>query len=145
MDLGSFTGIRIGIATVLSFCDVLHIHCSPASSLEALAYIPNIHNKYICPVIPEKNNSCFFALYSLAENNSLETIVIPQVGDISSFKDILKDYPNITFIENAKHTAYHTGLAGFYKYINNIVEPIQPLYLKKPQAQIQLEEKNNEN
>lgn len=142
---GSFTGIRIGIATAISFCDVLHMDCSPSSSLEALAYISNLHNTYICPVIEEKNNSCFFAVYMLNANNLLVTVVPPQIGDIRHFKDYLKDYENIKYIQNQKHTAYHTGLASYYKYINGITQTIEPLYLKRPQAEIQLEEKLNGN
>ena len=36
---GSFTGIRIGIATVKAFHDSLNIPCIGISSLEALAYL----------------------------------------------------------------------------------------------------------
>ena len=35
---GSFTGIRIGVATVKAFADSLNIPCSGISSLKALAY-----------------------------------------------------------------------------------------------------------
>ena len=35
---GSFTGIRIGVATVKGFCDSLNIPSIGISSLEALAY-----------------------------------------------------------------------------------------------------------
>ena len=35
---GSFTGIRIGVGTVLAFQDAINIPCVGISSLEALAY-----------------------------------------------------------------------------------------------------------
>ena len=38
---GSFTGIRIGVATVKAFVDSLNIPCIGISSLKALAYNVN--------------------------------------------------------------------------------------------------------
>ena len=50
---GSFTGIRIGVGTVLAFQDSLNIECVGISSLEALSY--NTKNEgIICSLIDAK-------------------------------------------------------------------------------------------
>ena len=65
---GSFTGIRIGIATIKAFSDSLGIPCIGVSSLEVLAY--NIkENGIICSTINCKNDNCYFALYELNTGN----------------------------------------------------------------------------
>ena len=81
---GSFTGIRIGIATVKGFCDSLNIPCIGISSLEALAY-PILYSEFnkniidnsanlVCSILDCKNENCYFALYQrnseLVDNNS---------------------------------------------------------------------------
>ena len=58
---GSFTGIRIGVGTVLAFQDSLNIPCIGISSLEALAY--NVkHDGLICSLIDAKNNNVYLGL-----------------------------------------------------------------------------------
>ncbi len=173
---GSFTGIRIGIATVKAFCDSLNISCIGINSLESLAY--NIKNDiqkngFICSIIDCKNDNCYFSFYE-NKNGILQNLITPQAESIESCIAILKNYcddtlvnPIIYFVgdgseiyentikstfKNAKFAnttsnilnSYSLGLAGFDKFksgINN--NEILPLYLKKPQAQKQLEEKNN--
>ena len=149
---GSFTGIRIGVATIKAFSDSLNIPCVGISSLEVLAY--NIKdNGLICSTIDCKNDNCYFALYELIDgyytileepsaktnievmnllNTKYNNKSIYYVGDGLSLKSTI-DYLNV---ENL-------GIAGYKKFINNgnITENILPLYLKKPQAQKQLEEK----
>ena len=44
--------------------------------------------------------------------------------------------------ENNALNSYYVGLAGFNKFRKNKLEDVLPLYLKKPQAQRQLEEKS---
>ena len=66
---GSFTGIRIGVGTVLAFQDSLNIPCVGISSLEALAYnIPQ--DGLICSLIDAKNNNVYYGygLYFLLDN-----------------------------------------------------------------------------
>ena len=171
---GSFTGIRIGIATVKAFNDSLGIPCIGISSLESLAY--NIkddikENECICSLIDCKNDNCYFALYE-KKNAILENLIEPQAESIESCLSILKSYcedtlnsPSITFVgdgldvfqnkikkvfSNANFAnsslnilnSYSLGLAGLDKYqYNTDIKELLPLYLKKPQAQRQLEEK----
>ena len=83
---GSFTGIRIGIATVMAFRDSFDIPCVGISSLESLAYnTRNVvkTNSYVCSIIDCKNDNCYFALYE-AKNNAFENLIEPQAENIDS-------------------------------------------------------------
>ena len=57
---GSFTGIRIGLSTVKAFCDALNKPCISVSSLEALSYISNSEDSYICSMIDAKHGNLYF-------------------------------------------------------------------------------------
>ena len=61
---GSFTGIRIGVATAKAFSDSLNIPLIGISSLEALAYKQHTNNKiFTCSILDAKNDNCYAALY----------------------------------------------------------------------------------
>ena len=101
---GSFTGIRIGIATVKAFNDSLNIPCIGISSLEALTYNINNNSNLVCSILDCKNDNCYFALYERKEK-IFETLIEPQAEDIYSALSILKSYlddnfenSNITFV-----------------------------------------------
>ena len=165
---GSFTGIRIGVSSCKAFSDSLNIPCVGISSLEVLAY--NIQNDgIICSTIDCKNNNCYFALYELNSGN-YNVLIEPCAKSVNDVLDLLNSqYYNkcISFVGDGipsekLHSIYdnnadsevtkniissylnveNLGTAGYKKFINNkkIGEEILPLYLKKPQAQIQLEE-----
>ncbi len=145
---GSFTGIRIGIATIKAFSDSLNIPCIGISSLEALAYNINNNSNLVCSILDCKNDNCYFALYERKEK-IFETLIEPQAEDIYSTLSILKSYieynfenSNITFVGDGskiyqnqiKETfnesqiadesqdnlnSYNLGICGYEKYINN--------------------------
>lgn len=96
---GSFTGIRIGVATSKAFCDSLDIPCVGISSLEVLAYnIKDIvnENEYICSIIDCKNDNCYFALFE-KKNGMFDTLIEPQAESISNILAILKSYCDDNF------------------------------------------------
>lgn len=137
--------------------------------------ISNDKNKYICSIMDCKNNNCYFALYenrngiletliepqaetieatlailkSYCEDN-LEDVSISFVGDGS---EIYQNQIKETFISTKFASqklnildSYHLGLAGLEHYNSGCnFQEVLPLYLKKPQAQRQLEEKLNSN
>ena len=159
---GSFTGIRIGVSTCKAFSDSLNIPCVGVSSLEVLAH--NIKDDgIICSSIDCKNDNCYFALYQL--NNGVYSVLEePCAKSVDDVLSLLKsDYntTNINFVGDGIHSTKlnlneepcsylnveNLGIAGSTKFINTnkIGENILPLYLKKPQAQIQLEAKLKEN
>ena len=162
---GSFTGIRIGVGTVLAFRDSLNIKCLGISSLEALAYNVNT-NGLVCSLIDAKNNNIYFGLFDKKDNNysqigNLEFKTIDEaisllksfnknltfVGDGSvSYRSILSDsFPNCTFCDNNNLSSVSLGIAGYNSFNENKQADIMPLYLRKSQAERALEEKGGNN
>ena len=166
---GSFTGIRIGISTVKAFADVKNIPIIGITSLESLAY--NITNSgLIATLIDAKHDNVYFALYEL-KNNNYTTIIEPVsdtisnvvtslkkysdsitfVGDGSEVhKDLLlSEFSNCTFASNEENvqTSISIGKAAFDKHESSNYQPVytlSPIYLKKSQAEINLENSKKE-
>lgn len=163
---GSFTGIRIGIATVKAFHDSLSIPCIGINSLESLAYSIK-REGFIASILDCKNDNCYFALYEL-KNNKYKEMLPPTADTITNALNACEKYfsntSTITFVgngceiykklilpkfENAILTnpehnllnSYYVALAGLEQFKQKKSDDILPLYLKKPQAQRQLEEK----
>ena len=152
---GSFTGIRIGVSTIMAFADSLNINTTGVSSLEALAY--NVkENGIICSLIDAKNSNCYCGIYSL--ENEVYTLLEEQYIDniekiISKLQKYNKpitfvgsgsvQYKNIIINKIKKYffsdfndlSSYNLGIAGYNKYLNNQNENLLPLYLRKSQAE----------
>ena len=158
---GSFTGIRIGVGTVLAFQDSLNIPCVGISSLEALAY--NVEQDgLICSLIDAKNNNVYFGLFehkndeysqigNLEFKNINEVLSLLQeqntsitfVGDGAATNKILIEdlIPNSMFCIKNDLSSSSLGLAGYETYTKGISTSVMPLYLRKSQAERALEEK----
>lgn len=156
---GSFTGIRIGTSTVMAFSDSLSITACGISSLEALAY--NVETDgIICSLIDAKNSNCYFGLYELenGEYTLLHPLVAHHIDEITNWlkkykkpitfvgtgavvnKELLKNsFPDCTFSSNNNLSAYKLGLAGLKSYKTGCYENVNPLYLRKSQAERMLE------
>ena len=154
---GSFTGIRIGIATMKAFADVKEIPTVGVTTLESLAY--NIGtNNYICPTIDCKNNNVYSALFSdmkqIGENIAesidvtLDKIVsfisdskpITFIGDGSIIhKDlILQKFPQAKFSDDNIQSSISLAKCAYDKYLQGDYgdsNHISPLYLRKSQAE----------
>ena len=150
---GSFTGIRIGVGTVLAFQDSLNIPCIGVSSLEALAY--NVKNNgIICSLIDAKNQNVYFGLFEKNDYYkqlkdfsflSIDEVIlklkkydnITFVGDGTLiYKELLKNnFNNCNFCNKNALSSYSLALAGLDKYNSNIKNNIMPLYLRKSQAE----------
>lgn len=161
---GSFTGIRIGIATAKAFSDALNIPAIGVSSLEALCYNQK-ENGIICALIDAKNANCYSAIfenidgkYILRRNFDINNIddllnelknlklnyALTFVGDGSQIykEKILKYFPISSFnFENI--SSDNLALAGLRTYIENnkLCEDLLPMYLRKSQAEIMMEAK----
>ena len=151
---GSFTGIRIGIATIKAMAEVHNIKVAGVTSLETLARIDESEKNKIC-LIDARNNQVYFGAFD-SEYNLLEEY---KADDINNLIDIMKKYENAVLIgngavlhkelleENIKgsviledclQTAENTGKIGYKKFLNENLEnadTIMPLYLRKSQAE----------
>lgn len=162
---GSFTGIRIGVATVLAFEDALNIESVGISSLESLAY--NTKNEgLICSLIDAKNDNVYYGLFSLRNNEytQLDKFAFDNISNVISIlnkydepitfigdgaiahKDFISsNYTNCIFGLQNDLSSYSLGIAGYITYKKGIKTSVMPLYLRKSQAERALEEKGEKN
>ena len=166
---GSFTGIRIGIATIKAFSDATRKPLIGISSLKSLAYNLNtsIHDSYIVSLIDAKHKNVYCGVfekkdgvYKKVANYSFDSIhtVIGKLKILKKqfifvgnggiiYKDVIKsELENKYEIINDENindcNASSIGIAAFHKFSNGNIAPIVPLYLKKSSAELLLEDKN---
>ena len=89
---GSFTGIRIGVATVKALSQVKNIPVVGCSSLEGLAYNVKGYD-YICSIIDARNNQVYAAIFD--DNYNLTSDYF--ADDINNLVPIFKKYNNMAF------------------------------------------------
>ena len=151
---GSFTGIRIGIASIKALAEVYNIPVVEVTSLESLARNVEVKN-VVCSLIDAKNNQVyagiFDANYEKLEDyiaDDINTVIeslkkynnIILVGDGSEkFADLLKEnLVEVEFSNENKQKAFSAGLIGLKKFEKNEVknaDSINPIYLRKSQAE----------
>ena len=64
---GSFTGIRIGVATAKGIADAKNLPCIPVSSLAGAAWNVALTDRLICPVMDARRNQLYNALFTYAD------------------------------------------------------------------------------
>ena len=156
---GSFTGIRIGIATIKPMAEVYNLPVASVTSLETLAR--NIENKEkdftIISVIDARNNQVYAGFfdteYNLKEDEIAEDIdeVLKKAGKYSKIifvgdgaiihkekiEENLKNR-NIIFAKENNQSAINTGKIGYKKFLEKNLknaDTILPIYLRKSQAE----------
>ena len=153
---GSFTGIRIGIATIKAIAEVLNVKVAAVSSLETLSRNEDAKKDFvIVPLIDARNNQVYASVfddnYSKIEENmadDINTIVekikkydkIIFVGDGAVLhKELLAEkFKNAVFSENSKQYSSKTGICGYFKMKNGELfdaDTVAPIYLRKSQAE----------
>ena len=166
---GSFTGLRIGAATLKAMAHALDKKIIPISTLEAMAYNIVCNDRYIVPIIDAKAERVFAGIYenengvlkpilnehattirellTFIKENDIEPIFL---GDGSiSYKHIIKEYfseNNFAPISlNMQKASSLLSLSLLYqkdkKYVH--YNDLEIEYLRKPQAERELEEKEN--
>jgi tRNA threonylcarbamoyladenosine biosynthesis protein TsaB len=171
---GSFTGLRIGMATIKGLCQGTKKPFVSVSTLDSLAYNLAYTGGIICPLLDALRDNVYTSLYTF-DNNQLNRISDYMNVSLDELINILKEKScNITFVgdgalkfqerlisqlPNAKFAPSHLNLAkasslgelGLKLLSNGIEDDIYasvPIYLRKPQAERELDEKmrqkNNE-
>ena len=167
---GSFTGLRIGMATIKGMSFGNNKPYISISSLDALAYNLISFNGIICPIMDALRENVYTALYK-NNNDNLEKITDYTAMDIDKLVDLLKNKnEDVIFVGDGvyKHKQYicdNFPKAHFAPTHLNIIRASSlgelglkllkdgvyddsnssPIYLKKPQAERELERRLNAN
>ncbi len=105
---GSFTGIRIGIASVKAFADVKNIPTVGVTSLESLAY--NVcENGLVCPIIDCKNNNVYAGLFSNGANKPYVQVADNMADSIDGCLDKLIENINGHFVNDKNNLITFVG------------------------------------
>jgi len=87
---GSFTGLRIGIATTMGLAYGLGINACGINTLMGMAFNTEAPGTLICPIIDAKRSEIYIALYRIS-NDIPQTIIEPLVLPVSELVDMLRE------------------------------------------------------
>ena len=163
---GSFTGVRIGIASVKGMADALNKKCLPISTLEAIAEPLRNEDVIACAVMDARCNQVYTAIFNNGErlcddkavlidelgeelNQYDKKIVFIGDGSVLCY-DKLHEIIQDCDVADEKIRYVHGESIGFVaeNKIKNGEEPINsanlvPFYLRLPQAERELNNKNS--
>lgn len=154
---GSFTGVRIGVATVkgLAFND--DIPCFSVSTLEAIAYNFVDKNAVVCAVMDARRMQFYNALFKV-KNGKVERLCDDRAISIEDLQNELKQYDKVVIagdgaklcfqnikLENctlADDDRIYQNAVGVAKVAQNknAISPkaLMPVYLRQSQAEREL-------
>ena len=162
---GSFTGLRIGLATIKGFAHLFDKPLIGVSTLEALAY-SLVGNEIIVPIIDARRDRVYGSIYQ--GKNGLEILSEEGIYYMDDLIEILKDYNNIVVNGNGSlifedrlrdglgerikmaptnlrgcraSTVAELGLEKFNKGEKDDYFTLAPEYLRETQAQRELDKK----
>ena len=94
---GSFTGVRIGVATLKGLAFGSQKPCVGVSPLEALAYNLSIPNGLICPVMNARRKQVYTALFRESDGQ-MERLMPDSAISIAELDEILSRYDEPVYL-----------------------------------------------
>ena len=147
---GSYTGLRIGVATAKGICYSLDVPLIAVETLKLMAFQGStlVKDALLCPMLDARRMEVYCALFD--QNLNLILATEAKVIDSNSFYDQLGrpicffgegaekcreviTHPNAKFMSNVKPSAKDLGELGYVKFRNaefEDLESFEPFYLK---------------
>ncbi len=132
---GSFTGIRIGIATVKAMCFALNKPCLSVTSFDTLAY--NKDGKVLA-LIDAKHNGFYACAYQ-----DKKVVMPPEYISRERVEELIKEYTPVAFAPIDRLPVQVVSVASglvlaIEKNLDKVtsdLESLTPLYVRKSQAE----------
>ena len=164
---GSFTGLRIGMATAKAIAHVNNLPIIGVNSLEILGANMDLSDKKICSILDAQRNQVYTGRYKF-ENGKIDEVQPVDVVEIEKlleeisnenedwimvgeavykYEDKIKEVKNIKIPSPSHNVTKASSLCSIAKkkYNENIdvhnCYNINPMYIRKSQAEVQYEEK----
>jgi len=163
---GSFTGLRVGLATLLGFRTISRLPLAVVPTLEGMAWNLRGISAPLCPILNSRRGELYWALFRWTSDDRLERVVSEQVGTAAMLGSSLIEsvlvfgegwtvegtairasIPVSTTIAEApalamKPSAVSIGLAGIERLRRgeHAGIGISPLYVQRTAAELKYEE-----
>jgi tRNA threonylcarbamoyladenosine biosynthesis protein TsaB len=163
---GSFTGLRVGLATLLGFRTISQLPLAVVSSLEGMAWNLRGTSTLLCPILNSRRGEVYWALFRWISEDRLERVVSEQVGtavmlgsgltesalvfgegwtvEASAIRGSIAPSVTVTEAPEAamKPSAVSIGLAGIERLRQGerAGTGISPLYVQRTAAELKYEE-----
>jgi len=166
---GSFTGVRIGVATIKGLAFSHQIPCIGVSSLESLAWNLNGYTGILCPVINARRGHVYTALFESDGIHPPKRLTQDDLVPVTELAETLKKYGKPVYaagdgyamLENATENGIMSATSEILRYpsgfstacaaaelYNSTPDPsifteaaLSPIYLRKSQAEREREER----
>ncbi len=136
---GSFTGLRIGLTTIKTFCYATGKPCFAVNNLRLNSY--NNDSGKVVSVADAGNRVCYIARYCGESELSAATCVT-----IDDARQIIADNPDFSVSTDKKLASVFNGVSGVgeremriaaERHIKNAISQSEllPLYIRKPQPE----------
>jgi tRNA threonylcarbamoyladenosine biosynthesis protein TsaB len=163
---GSFTGLRVGLATLLGFRTISRLPLAVVPTLEGMAWNLRGSSALLCPILNSRRGELYWALFCWASDGRLERVISEQVGTAAILGKSLtgsvlafgegwtveapairaSSPPSTTFVEAPdlamKPSAVSIGLAGIERLRlgESAGLGVSPLYVQRTAAELKYEE-----
>ena len=161
---GSFTGLRVGLSTMVGFRTVTGLPLVTVPTLEAMAWSHRSSGHPVCPVLIARTDEVYWAQFQW-ENGHAVRILEDRVGTIQDMMDSIRQ-PTVLFgegwlrhrrvlmdglsdmaiggePESMNPSAYHVGLASLDAFHTGKFagSRISPHYVQRSDAEVQWDRK----